>query len=228
MFRRTTENEKRLFYKQGFSKIRKYTSKSILKTIKNRDFVIFNNGSVPKKATFKNYFKLTKFLKKTCPDSVYYSTGQYKYPYRRGEWLEAELAFDIDAKNYNKQCCNGKVNGTDICPVCLERARLATINCYEVLKDELGLKNIQARYSGKGFHLDSTDKDLVTEGKAVRESIFDYVKDATNARLDAVVTVDIHRILRFPPSLNIDVSAICSIIDLYNFNVEDYIWTRNR
>ncbi len=147
----------------------------ILATIKEREFGFDHNGDGPRDRynTFNSGEQLEAFLRKKHPFAAYTSVSLYEEPGKRGGWLNAELVFDIDAKDLPVKSCGcaaGKV-----CATCLMDAKDFLVMTADVLRGDLGLKEVRYVYSGRGYHIRVLDEEIMGEDSVVRGEILDYV-----------------------------------------------------
>jgi DNA primase small subunit len=148
----------------------------ILETLSKREFGFDHDGTGPKDRynRFETKEALAEFLQKRAPYAVYCSVSFYEKPQNREGWEDAELVFDIDAKELTiKSCCDIG----EVCETCLDNARNVAMEVVRLLREDLDLKNIYTSYSGRGYHIRVHDKDVMPEGSEVRANIFDYVRD---------------------------------------------------
>lgn len=147
----------------------------ILATIKEREFGFDHNGEGPSDRynTFSSGEQLEDFLKKRHPFAAYTSVSLYEEPGKRGGWLKAELVFDIDAKDLPVKSCGcaaGKV-----CATCLRDAKDFLVMTADVLRGDIGLRDIRYVYSGRGYHIRVLDEEIMGADSAVRGELLDYV-----------------------------------------------------
>ena len=108
---------------------------------------------------------------------------------------------------------------TWICDACLESAKTETIKLVDVLKDDFGFmeSKVNAFFSGhRGYHVHIESKSVRSLDSMARKEIVDYImgvgfkkrfhKLAKNkrktAKIDTVVTMDVHRLIRLVGSLH--------------------------
>ena len=150
---------------------------------------------------------LRLFLMNNAPSDVYCSSAFYSFPtlpMKEKDWKEAELIFDIDAKDLGLGCreghacsrcagCGGAFAGTGGCPECgrggaesksfpcagcIRGARGEVAKLAGVLTDDLGIppEKISAYFSGnEGFHVHVAGSGLQAWGARERRSLSDYV-----------------------------------------------------
>ncbi len=173
-FHEATPDERRTYYNNEW-KIEDIPD-YILETLPKREFGFDHDGTGPKDRynKFETPEALAEFLQKRSPYAVYCSVSFYKHPDKREGWEEAELVFDIDAKELTiKSCC---AIG-EVCETCLDNAKNLTMEVVNLLNEDLDLKNRYTSYSGRGYHIRVHDKDIMPEGAEVRANIFDYIRD---------------------------------------------------
>ena len=166
----------------------------------------FNSG-MTRHLTVKNDRQLHLILMNNIPSDVYCSNACYSFPnlpMNEKDWKEADLIFDIDAKDLNLDCrkthtitkcieCNNISLSSDSCNNCnstkLEFKSLPCKNCVEesknevkklikILTDDFAIdpKNIQVYFSGnEGFHLYVYDSQFQKMGSRERAELADYI-----------------------------------------------------
>jgi DNA primase small subunit len=174
MFQEASFEERKTYYNEEWSigDVPDY----ILETLSKREFGFDHDGTGPKDRynRFETPEALADFLKKRAPYAVYCSVSFYKRPDKREGWEEAELVFDIDAKELTiKSCC---AIG-EVCETCLDNAKNVVMEVVRLLKEDLALNNIHTSYSGRGYHIRVQDEDIMPEGAEVRANIFDFIRD---------------------------------------------------
>jgi DNA primase small subunit len=173
-FREASRDERAAYYNKEWTI--KDIPDYILETLSKREFGFDHDGTGPKDRynKFETSEALAEFLQKRAPYAVYCSVSFYKHPDKREGWKEAELVFDIDAKELTiKSCCDLG----EVCESCLDNAKNVTREVVRLLKEDLALNNIFTSYSGRGYHIRVQDEDIMPEGSEVRANIFDYVRD---------------------------------------------------
>ncbi|MBU2559909.1 DNA primase catalytic subunit PriS [archaeon] len=148
----------------------------ILETLSKREFGFDHDGTGPKDRynRFESPEALAEFLQKRAPYAVYCSVSFYEKPQNREGWEEAELVFDIDAKELTiKSCC--KIG--EVCEICLDNAKNVAMEVVRLMREDLALEGIYTSYSGRGYHIRVHDKDIMPQDSEVRANIFDYVRD---------------------------------------------------
>ncbi len=166
----------------------------------------FNSGMI-RHISLKTDKDLRLMLMTNVPSDVFCSNAYYSFPnLSMGEkdWKEADLIFDIDAKDLNLSCrkehtcikclsCNEVSLIQDICPKCksnkLDFVSLPCQNCISSLKKEtlklikilttdlqIPRENILVSFSGNdGFHLHVENTAYNTLGPKQRSDLSDYI-----------------------------------------------------
>ena len=166
----------------------------------------FNSGMI-RHISLKTDKDLRLMLMTNVPSDVFCSNAYYSFPnLSMGEkdWKEADLIFDIDAKDLNMSCrkehtcikclsCNEVSLMQDICPKCksnkLDLVSLPCKNCVSGLKKEtlnlikiltadlqIPRENILVSFSGNdGFHLYVANSTYNTLGSKERSDLCDYI-----------------------------------------------------
>jgi len=166
----------------------------------------FNSG-MSRHISLKTDKDLHLLLMTNLPSDVFCSNGYYSFPnlpMTEKDWKEADLIFDIDAKDLNLPCrkdhtcikcisCGEVSLLQDVCPKCksnkLDRLSLSCQNCISGVKKEvLNLvkilttdlriddKNIRTSFSGnEGFHLYVTNSPYNQLGSKERGDLIDYI-----------------------------------------------------
>ena len=166
----------------------------------------FNSGMI-RHISLKTDKDLRLMLMTNVPSDVFCSNAYYSFPnLSMGEkdWKEADLIFDIDAKDLNMSCrkehtcikclsCNEVSLIQDICPKCksnkLDHISLPCQNCVSSLKKEtlnlikiltidlqIPRENILVSFSGNdGFHLYVANSVYNTLGSKERSDLSDYM-----------------------------------------------------
>jgi len=167
----------------------------------------FNSG-MSRHISLKTDKDLHLLLMTDLPSDVFCSNGYYSFPnlpMTEKDWKEADLIFDIDAKDLNLPCrkdhtcikcisCGEVSLLQDVCPKCksnkLDRLSLPCQNCISGVKKEvLNLvkilttdlriddKNIRTSFSGnEGFHVYVTNLSYNQLGSNERRDLIDYIK----------------------------------------------------
>ncbi len=169
-------------------------------------FQKFNFG-MTRHISIKDDKELHLLLMKNIPSDVYCSNACYSFPnlpMNEKDWKEADLIFDIDAKDLNLECRNNhtisKCNecteistNSNICSKCnstkLEKKSLPCKNCIDASKKEvLKLSNIliedldvqqndiHVYFSGnEGFHVYVYNSQFQQLGSRERSELTDYI-----------------------------------------------------
>jgi len=166
----------------------------------------FNSGMI-RHISIKDNKELRLLLMQNTPSDVYCSNACYSFPnlpMNEKDWKEADLIFDIDAKDLNLPCrenhtisicseCKETSKNSEYCIKCnsskLEKKSLTCKNCInssktevskltEVLTDDLGVnkKNIHVYFSGnEGFHVYVYNSEFQKLGSRERSDLADYI-----------------------------------------------------
>ena len=166
----------------------------------------FNSGMI-RHISLKADKDLRLMLMTNVPSDVFCSNAYYSFPnlpMGEKDWKEADLIFDIDAKDLNMPCrkehtcikclsCNEVSLIQDICPKCksnkLDLVSLPCQNCVSGLKKEtlnlikiltadlqIPRENILVSFSGNdGFHLYVANSVYNTLGSKERSDLSDYM-----------------------------------------------------
>ena len=166
----------------------------------------FNSG-MARHISLKADKDLRLMLMTNVPSDVFCSNAYYSFPnlpMGEKDWKEADLIFDIDAKDLNMSCrkehtcikclsCNEVSFMQDICPKCksnkLDLVSLPCQNCVSGLKKEtlnlikiltadlqIQRENILVSFSGNdGFHLYVANSAYNTLGSKERSDLSDYI-----------------------------------------------------
>ena len=167
----------------------------------------FNSGMI-RHMSLKTDKDLHLMLMTNVPSDVFCSNGYYSFPnlpMAEKDWKEADLIFDIDAKDLNLSCrkdhicmkcfsCAETSLAQDICPKCksnkLDFISLSCQNCISGVKKEvlklmkiltsdlqIDDKNIKISFSGnEGFHVYVTNSSYSQLGSNERRDLIDYIK----------------------------------------------------
>ena len=166
----------------------------------------FNSGMV-RHISLKTDKDLHLMLMTNVPSDVFCSNAYYTFPnlpMSEKDWKEADLIFDIDAKDLNLSCredhtcikclsCGEISSQQDVCPKCksnkLDLLSLTCDNCISSVKKEvlnlikiltndlqIDSKNIRISFSGnEGFHLYVTTSSYNQLGSKERGDLYDYI-----------------------------------------------------
>ncbi len=173
MFGEATLEERRRFYAEEWSPAE--LPEFIVKSLSMREFGFDHSGAGPSDRynRIASVAQLQGVLVRLAPYGVYSSVSLYRTPERRDGWLGAELVFDVDAKDLPVRGC-GCAKG-EVCELCLEEAKQHVLGIAEVLREDFGLKEMHFVYSGRGYHLRVTDREVLELGSRERAEILDYV-----------------------------------------------------
>lgn len=168
-----TQEERKRFYAEEWN--RREIPDFIMHTLSLREFGFDLDGSGPNNRynQFVTAEQLGDFLRSRAPYSAYASVALYERPSAREGWLKADLALDIDAKDLPIKSCACPPGS--VCEKCIDEARLVAKQFAEVLAGDLGLRNINFVYSGRGFHVRVNDESVMTLEGNERAQIVDYV-----------------------------------------------------
>ena len=166
----------------------------------------FNSG-MTRHIAIKDDKELHLMLIQNIPSDVYCSNAYYTFPnlpMNEKDWKEADLIFDIDAKDLNLSCreshtvsicneCNetsknlsqcSKCNSTKIekkslpCKNCIDASKIEVEKLSEVLIDDLAItkENIHVYFSGnEGFHVYVYNSQFQEIGSRERSELTDYI-----------------------------------------------------
>ncbi len=171
--REASPEERRLFYLEEWkvSQIPDY----ITKTLKIREFAFDHSGEGPKDRyrSFITLSQLEAYIKTKAPYAAFSSVSFYGKPEQRGEWLGAELVFDIDAKDLPVKACSCKAG--EVCEKCLDDAKQYVLELRDIITEVFDLKRINFVYSGRGYHIRILDEEVLYLGSDERAEILDYI-----------------------------------------------------
>src|SRR3989344_5498714 len=169
-------------------------------------FQKFNSG-MTRHISIKDDKELHLLLMQNVPSDVYCSNACYSFPnlpMNEKDWKEADLIFDIDAKDLNLECrkshtifkcneCNEISTNSNNCSTCnsikLEKKSLPCKNCIDASKNEVSKlskiltedldvqqNNIHVYFSGnEGFHVYVYDSQFQQLGSRERSELADYI-----------------------------------------------------
>ena len=167
----------------------------------------FNSGMI-RHLSLKTDKDLHLMLMTNLPSDVFCSNGYYSFPnlpMTEKDWKEADLIFDIDAKDLNLSCRKDhtcmkcvscaeislvqdacpkcKSNKLDLislpCQNCISGVKKEVLNLVKILTSDLQIddKNIRISFSGnEGFHVYVTNSSYNQLGSNERRDLIDYVK----------------------------------------------------
>jgi DNA primase small subunit len=167
----------------------------------------FNSGMI-RHMSLKTDKDLHLMLMTNVPSDVFCSNGYYSFPnlpMAEKDWKEADLIFDIDAKDLNLSCRKDhtcmkciscaeislvqdtcpkcKSNKLDLvslpCQNCISGVKKEVLNLVKILTSDLQIddKNIRMSFSGnEGFHVYVTNSSYNQLGSNERRDLIDYIK----------------------------------------------------
>jgi DNA primase small subunit len=173
VLREATPEERKIFYCEEWSK--KDLPDFILHTLSLREFGFDLDGSGPSHRynQFLTVEQLADFLRSKAPYGAYSSVALYEHPSLRKGWLKSELVFDVDAKDLPLKRC--KCRAGEICEICIDDARGVVAQFVETLRSDLGLREVNTVYSGRGFHIRVTDDAVMKLEGAERGQLVEYI-----------------------------------------------------
>jgi DNA primase small subunit len=174
--RPATPEERARFYREEWSK--RDLPDFILHTLSLREFGFDLDGRGPSNRynQFMMVEQLEEFLRNRAPYSVYTSVALYERPSKREGWRKAELVFDIDAKDLPLKPC--ACPGGEVCELCIREAGRVASEFAGTLRGDLGMRNINFVYSGRGFHIRVTDDFAMELEQSERGQIVNYITGA--------------------------------------------------
>ena len=127
--------------------------------------------------TFRTNEEFNKFLREVVPMYISKSLSYYEFPDARPmekkNWFGSDFAFDIDADT--SQCNHPK---EFVCEKCMEKTKESVLLVLDILKNDLGFKDIEIVFSGnRGYHIYVYDKKLKELGSRERLEIIKYCID---------------------------------------------------
>ena len=169
-------------------------------------FQKFNSG-MTRHISIKDDKELHLLLMKNIPSDVYCSNAYYSFPnlpMNEKGWKEADLIFDIDAKDLNLECrknhtiskcneCNeisisnincAKCNSTKLekkslpCKNCIDASKYEVSKLSKILIEDLGVQpnDIHVYFSGnEGFHVYVYNSQFQKIGSRERSELTDYI-----------------------------------------------------
>jgi len=169
-------------------------------------FQKFNSG-MNRHISIKDDKELHLLLMQNIPSDVYCSNAYYSFPtspMNEKDWKEADLIFDIDAKDLNLSCrgshtisiCNqckkitqdfvhcSNCNSSKFekkslpCNNCMNSSKKEVSKLIEVLEEDFGVikENIYVYFSGnEGFHVYVFNSEFQTLGSRERSDLADYI-----------------------------------------------------
>jgi len=176
--------------------------------IREREFGYqkFNSGMI-RHISIRDDRALRLVLMSNSPSDVYCSNGYYTFPdlaMAEKDWKEADLIFDIDAKDLGLECrrehtcswcseCQHAFQDSKTCPdcnsnkiasksftckTCIKMAKREVQKLSRILVDDLGVdpQNILVYFSGnEGFHIQVPNSGYQELGSRGRAELSDYV-----------------------------------------------------
>ncbi|MHA7646389.1 DNA primase small subunit domain-containing protein [Nitrosopumilus sp. S4] len=166
----------------------------------------FNSG-MTRHIQIKDDKELHLILMQNTPSDVYCSNAYYSFPnlpMNEKDWKEADLIFDIDAKDLNLPCrethtvsicsdcsevsknlihctkCNSKKleKKSLPCKNCIDASKIEVEKLFDVLINDIGIskEKIQVYFSGnEGFHVYVYDSEFQKLGARERSDLTDYI-----------------------------------------------------
>lgn len=166
----------------------------------------FNSG-MNRHISIKDDKGLHLLFMQNVPSDVYCSNAYYTFPnlpMNEKDWKEADLIFDIDAKDLNLSCrnnhtvsiCNecgqtsksskqcSKCNSVKLekkslpCKNCIDSSKIEVSKLSQILIDDLAIykENIHIYFSGnEGFHVYVYDSQFQQMGSRERSELADYI-----------------------------------------------------
>ena len=169
-------------------------------------FQKLNSGMI-RHISIKNNKELHLLFMQNVPSDVYCSNAYYTFPnlpMKEKDWKEADLIFDIDAKDLNLSCrqnhtisiCNqcdnvsqnsnqcSKCNSTKLekkslpCKICINESKNEVLKLFQILTDDFAIpeNNIEVYFSGnEGFHIHVYNSQFQTIGSRERSDLAEYI-----------------------------------------------------
>jgi DNA primase small subunit len=185
--------------------------------IPRREFGFHFDKKIIRHLQFTSMGELTAYVVKFNPTDIYCSASFYTYPSEKNmdkkEWFGSELIFDIDGKDLGMDC----INRNDLSVVKKEVKKLI-----KILEKDFNSKQIQIYFSGNnGFHIHVLDEKYYSLNASDRRDIANYIL-SKDVKIDAAVTMDIHRIFRMIGSINNKSGNVKVLIpDIDKFKIKD-------
>lgn len=170
-FQEATPQERKIYFNEEWSE--KDLPDFIKKDLNKREFGFDHRGTGPndRYRVFNDLQGLRRFMRYRSPFAAYCSVAFYNKPRKRGDWLKSELIFDVDAKDLPIRSCNCD----SVCEICLNEAKEIVMSLIDTLKGDLGLKDINVIYSGRGYHIRILDDRVTQFDSDMRSQILKYV-----------------------------------------------------
>lgn len=165
--------ERKIFYKEEWNV--KDVPEFIVDSLTSREFGFDHYGQGPndRYKTFIDALRLKRFMKVKQPFAAYCSVAYYDKPEKRQGWNKSELVFDVDAKDIPIRTCD--CDEGQVCDKCLSQAKEIVLMIKDVLKGDLGLRDINMVYSGRGYHVRVLDDSVTDSSSDMRGQIVQYV-----------------------------------------------------
>lgn len=165
--------ERRRFYSEEWNK--RELPDFVLHTLSLREFGFDLDGTGPSHRynQFMTVEQLAEYLQNRSPYAAFTSVALYEQPSMRKGWMKSELAFDIDAKDLPLKSCS--CSSGSVCELCIDEARRIAMEFAETMGKDLGLRNINFVYSGRGFHIRVIDDAIMTLEQTERAQIVEYI-----------------------------------------------------
>ncbi|MDI6643039.1 MAG: DNA primase catalytic subunit PriS [Candidatus Hodarchaeaceae archaeon] len=171
--REATPEERKSFYTEEWNK--REIPNFILHTLSLREFGFDLDGTGPSHRynQFTTVEQLEDFMRNRAPYSAFTSVALYERPSAREGWLKAELVLDIDAKDLPLKTCG--CSPGSVCERCIDGARKVAMEFAETLRGDLGLRDVNFVYSGRGFHVRVNDEAVMELEQTERGQIVEYL-----------------------------------------------------
>ena len=171
-----TNYERKIFYREEWNV--NDVPEFVINSITSREFGFDHQGQGPndRYKTFQDDLRLKRFIKSKQPFASYCSVAFYDNPKQRKGWQKSELVFDVDAKDIPIRTC--ECDEGEVCDKCLNQAKDIVLMIKDVLQGEMGLKNINMVYSGRGYHVRVLDENIMKASSELRGQIVQYVVGA--------------------------------------------------
>ncbi|NDB33548.1 MAG: DNA primase [Nitrososphaeria archaeon] len=183
----------------------------LIRTPKNPEMREFGyqkfNSGMTRHISLRSDKELHLMLMKNVPSDVYCSNARYSFPnlpMAEKDWQNADLIFDIDAKDLHLPCranhtakkctsCSNVFTNDDVCPQCkatkfettsvlcndcISGAKKEVEKLIEILTFDLGInkENITVYFSGnEGFHIHVSDSEYENLDSRHRADLVDYL-----------------------------------------------------
>jgi len=143
----------------------------------------FNSG-MTRHISIKDDKELHLLFMQNIPSDVYCSNAYYSFPnlpMNEKDWKEADLIFDIDAKDLNLSCRENhtvSICNECTCKNCIDSSKTEVSKLSEILIDDLAIdqENIHVYFSGnEGFHVYVHGSQFQQIGSRERSELADYI-----------------------------------------------------